>query len=104
MRHTWAPLVFKKGVMLTGGLWSWFESTLHGFKNVRRDGAVILVEPDGNPVIGWSWQAGLPVKWSGPELNAQEGAIAIQSIEIVHHGLRELSVTSLASGLVGKFT
>jgi hypothetical protein len=32
---------------------------------------------------------GLPVRWIGPTLNAHEGRVAIEEIEIAHEGLTE---------------
>ena len=39
------------------------------------------------PVKIWRFKKGLPLKWSGPTLNATQNAVAVESIEIMHQGL-----------------
>jgi phage tail-like protein len=39
------------------------------------------------PVRVWSFRRGWPVKIAGPDLNAMSAAVAIESVEIAHHGL-----------------
>ncbi len=92
VRHTWGRITLKKGITLTGDLWEWFSASLEGNLGARRDGAIILLSPDGIPVIGWEFTAGLAVKWVGPDLNAREGGVALQALEIAHEGLRQLSL------------
>ena len=39
---------------------------------------------------GWGWvcQRALPVKWSAGELDATTNQVAIETLELAHHGLR----------------
>ena len=82
-------LKLKTGVALRDDLWSW----LYGFSEgqvQRRDGVVTLLDLEKNPVKVWSFRRGLPVRWSGPSLNASQNQVAIQELEITHEGLRLL--------------
>jgi phage tail-like protein len=82
-------LRLKTGVALRDDLWLW----LYGFSEgqvQRRDGIVTLLDQQQNPVKVWSFSRGLPVKWSGPTLNASQNQVAIQELEIAHEGLRLL--------------
>jgi phage tail-like protein len=90
VRHTWGRLTLKKGVVLDRVLWDWFDKGLTGSLGARRDGAVTLLTPDGQPAITWEFRAALAAKWTGPDLSAREGAIAIETLEIVHQGLRQV--------------
>ena len=90
VRHTWGRLTLKKGVVLDRILWDWFDKGLSGSLGARRDGSVTLLTPAGQPAITWEFRAGLAAKWTGPDLSAREGAIAIEALEIVHQGLRQV--------------
>ena len=40
----------------------------------------------------WTFRAGLAARWSGPEFNAQEDVLAIESLEIAHQGLSSIAL------------
>ncbi len=94
VRHTWTRISLKGGVMRDVGLWTWYVAGLHDSLGARRDGCVILQGLDGRPAVSWQFHAGLAVKWQGPEFNAMQGTVAIESLEIVHHGLELVPVES----------
>lgn len=72
----------------------------------RRNGTIYLLDNQRLPVMWWNFKGAYPVKWSGPELQADSGSIAVQSVELVHQGLvkprasRALSAGRLAAGAV----
>ena len=48
----------------------------------------------------WYFKKGLPLRWTGPSLNASQSAVAVESLEIVHEGLEMVSLgTGLAEGV-----
>ena len=47
----------------------------------------MLQDASHQPHTVWGFRAGLPVKYSGPQMNAMQSAVAIESIEIAHQGL-----------------
>ena len=55
----------------------------------------IVARPDGSLAHNV-----LAAKWIGPDMNAREGATAIESLEIAHEGLRQVSLTSVVSSAV----
>ena len=85
-RMTWANLVLKHGIGVDRSLWAWHFDYVNG-RGRRRDGLVVLTDENRKPVKTWTFRRGLPLKWTGPALNAQQGSVAIESIEIVHEGL-----------------
>lgn len=101
VRYTWGRITLKKGVLLTSRLYEWFAAGLEGSLGARRDGAVVLLSADGVPITAWEWTAGLAVKWTGPDLNARDAGVAIESLEIVHQGIRQLSLTTLINAGIG---
>jgi len=87
VRHTWSRLSLKRGVVRDPGLWSWYQAGLTQSLGARRDGAIILMTASGGPAKSWTFHAGLAAKWVGPELNAMQNAVAVESLEIAHEGL-----------------
>ena len=88
-RVKWANLRLKRGVAIADDLWLWHYGFVQG-KVVRRDGVVTLQDEQQNPVKVWSFTRGLPVKWTGPSLNATQNQVAIEELEIAHEGLKRL--------------
>lgn len=82
-----ANLKLKTGIALSDDLWFWLYGFSEG-KVQRRDGIVTLLDQQQNPVKVFAFFGGLPVRWSGPTLNASQNQVAIQELEIAHQGLR----------------
>jgi len=89
-RGSYPNIVLGQGAGPARELWDWFyEFHVTGLVTPR-DGTVTLmstVEGEPLPVRVWAFTRGWPVKFTGPDLDAQSAAIAIESIEIAHHGL-----------------
>jgi phage tail-like protein len=101
IRRTWSRIVLKKGITIGSDLWEWFTASASGRRGARRDGAIVLMNADGLPTIGWEFRAGLAAKWVGPDLNAKEPAPAVETLEIAHEGLFQVSLGSIANSAVG---
>ena len=87
VRHTWTRISFRRGFVRDPGLWAWYVAGLTQSLGARRDGSIILMTAAGTPAMSWTFHAGLAAKWVGPELNAMQSAVAIESLEIAHQGL-----------------
>jgi phage tail-like protein len=93
-RMTWPSIVLKCGVTSSERLFEWFaRSSGEGFaaqgdKLERSDGAVVLVDAAGEPVRTWTFADAFPVKWTGPTLAASASDVAVEELEIAHHGFR----------------
>ena len=100
-------LVLKRGLVArrdpldTTDLSAWIEGYLDG-KGVRKDGIIVLLDENRNPRLTWSFRRGLPLKWSGPSLNANHSQIAFESVEIAHEGLRLVRSGGLLGGLISE--
>jgi phage tail-like protein len=95
-RITYPNIILKRGVGFGEDLWNWHFSYVKG-KGKRRDGVIFLQNDLHIPIKQWIFKSGLPVKWSGPSLNASQNAIAIESIEIAHEGLELVSPGTIAA-------
>jgi phage tail-like protein len=90
VRHSWTRLSLRRGLVRDPGLWSWYQAGLHQSLGARRDGAIWLLDEDGTPAISWIFRGGIATKWTGPEFSASQAAVAIEGLEIAHHGLQQL--------------
>jgi phage tail-like protein len=106
-RVKWANLVFKRGVVAqrsisdTSDFWTWLQGFLDG-QGVRKDGTIGLLDETGSPALVWGWRRGLPIKWTGATMNAQQSQIAIEQLEIAHEGLTLIQGgASLGAAIVG---
>ncbi|GGR84799.1 hypothetical protein Snoj_42990 [Streptomyces nojiriensis] len=91
------PLVLKRGMLIaTAGagtdtsLWDWLHGMVSGGTPAPRyDGDVEVLDPVGRRVVAhWKFSRGLPLKITGPTLNAKTGEIAVEELHIAHEGLR----------------
>jgi phage tail-like protein len=104
-RIKWSNLVFKRGVLAqrpfgdTSDFWTWLQGFLDG-QGVRKDGTITLLNETGSPSLVWAWRRGLPMKWTGPTLNAAQSAIAIEQLEIAHEGLTLTQGGATAIGII----
>lgn len=91
-RMTWPNLVLKAGVTQADPLFAWFaKSSGDGFagagnKLERTTGAVTVFDAAGSPVREWKFAGAYAVRWSGPTLAASSTDLAVEELEIAHHG------------------
>lgn len=101
-RAEFSNITLKKGMGLTDDLWLWHYDFVRG-RGKRRDGVIALMNEAGAPVKVWVFKRGIPLKWTGPDLNASQNALAIESLEISHEGFELISphraVSEALSGL-----
>jgi phage tail-like protein len=91
-RVAWTNIKLRRGIAVSNDLWEWFYSFVEG-RGKRRDGIISLRNDQQEAVRVWKFVRGLPVKYSGPSLNAGQSQVAIEEIEIAHEGLKTLSAT-----------
>lgn len=85
------PLVLNRGVTGSESFLGWMRSISPGTVE-RRTGRVIVLDEAGREVQGYQFYEALPVSWSGPELSATDGGVAVESVELVHRGLTAMEV------------
>jgi phage tail-like protein len=90
VRHSWTNLVLTRGLVREPGLWSWYQAGLHQSLGARRDGAIWLLDEDGIPAVSWIFRGGIAAKWTGPVFSATQSGIAVEVLEIAHHGLQQI--------------
>ncbi|HYH66661.1 MAG TPA: phage tail protein [Urbifossiella sp.] len=99
-RAQWGNITLKRGVTAlpgAGGLWDWYHGFVRG-RGRRRDGLIVLQDEARAPVAVWQFRRGLPVKWTGPSLNAAQNAVAVEALEIAHEGLTWVTAAAAVGG------
>jgi phage tail-like protein len=109
-RVKWEKLVLKKGLTKGTVLWDWFYGFVEG-QVQRKDGLITLQNEKHEVHTVWGFKRGLPVRYQGPQLNAQQSNVAFESIEIAHEGIYQLpgasglsaAIRSAAEGIASLF-
>ena len=90
-RLSHSNVTLERGVTDSEDLWNWMNAAVRGPPD-RKTGQILLHDANGVPVRGWEFKNGYPVRWEGPELSADQGVIAIETLEIAHQGLDQFTV------------
>ncbi len=90
VRTKQSNLTLKKGIV-DRVLWDWYYQLIQG--QIRfRSGSIIVNDLSGSKeVMKWEFRRAFPSKWVGPELNAAQNNVAVESFELCHHGLERLT-------------
>lgn len=81
-------LSLKKGI-IDFSLWDWHMNIRKGIiirKNIR----ITLINIKGEDGMSWFFKGAFPVRWIGPELNAENSTVAIETLEVVHLGIERV--------------
>ena len=62
----------------------WFASMTTGVK--RRTATIVARNAKNEAVATWNLSGVVPVRWTGPSLNVDSPKVAMETIEIAHHG------------------
>ena len=85
-RAAFPNITLSRGVGFGEDLYLWHEDFLKG-EGKRRNGLIFLANELRIPIKCWTFERGIPVKWSGPALAAGTSATAIEKLEIAHEKL-----------------
>lgn len=85
VRTKQSTIKLKRGVV-DRAMWAWQDDLAHG-RTTRYGGSIRILDESGAPVAEWQFFRAFPVKWTGPELNATQSQVAVESLELAHEGL-----------------
>ncbi len=98
-RMTWPNITLKRGITQNDTLLAWLNKSsgeqfaANGNKLARSTAAITLVGPSGQRLRAWEFDGAFPVKWKGPDFAAASNDMAMEELEITHHGFRAKSPT-----------
>lgn len=93
-RMTWPNITLKRGVTQNDSLLTWLNKSsgeqFAANRNTltRSTAAITLVGPAGARLRSWNFDGAFPVKWSGPSFAVSSNDMAVEELEIAHHGFR----------------
>jgi phage tail-like protein len=96
-RTKYSHVTLKRGFILDNELFMWFKQMedclQQGKKFQFEQVSIILRSPnlDGEG-MRWDLDRAFPVKWSGPTFKSDEAAVALETLEIAHHGIQPQKV------------
>lgn len=82
-------VTLKWGITDSLDLYNWRILVEQGkMKDARRNMAIILLDEEGNSAARWEFNEAWPSKYDAPDLNAKGTDIGIETLEIVHEGMK----------------
>ncbi len=85
--NKYSNITLKNGMMESDELWKWYQEGLYDAKVKRINFSILLRNVKGDVVKRWNVVQGFPVKWEGPQFTSDSNSIAVETLEIAHHGL-----------------
>jgi phage tail-like protein len=84
----YGQLTLRRGMTDDGDLWTWFEEFAQD-PSLRAEGEVVLFAPDGQEERGrFLVSRCVPLKLKAPPLNAKDGLLAIEELQLGYETLR----------------
>jgi phage tail-like protein len=83
----YSNITLKRGYAANKELWDWYANIVNGVKD-RRNGSIILRDEERKDVMRWSFENGWINKIEAPSFKASGNEVAMESVEIIHEGLR----------------
>jgi phage tail-like protein len=85
--YNYATLTLKRGMTANFDLWDWVAETLQN-PALRADAQIVLLSPDRAERVGFVLSRCVPVKLKAPPLNAKDGMIAIEELQLAYESLK----------------
>jgi phage tail-like protein len=85
-RMKYTNITLKRGMDETRSLYDWYVKSASG-QIQRQNISIVIYDSEQNRQQQWDLKNAYPCKWTGPDLKAESGAIAVETLEITHEGL-----------------
>jgi phage tail-like protein len=77
----------KQGITRNDQLLNWYLQVLRGdIESATRTVSVIILDSMKVPIATWTFYEAYPIKWGGLMLKSSDQAVAIEELELAHHG------------------
>lgn len=84
---SYGQLTLKRGMTDNLDLWNWFIAAGQTGRDSSASGQITLWDASGIPRVTFVLTKCLPVKMRGPSLNAKDGQIAIEEMQLVYSSM-----------------
>jgi phage tail-like protein len=88
-RVKYPNLVLKRGMTTKSDLQTWFQKS--HTQAERTSISLTMLNQAGDTIRTWSFVNAYPIKWTGPNFNAAQSALAVEAIEIAHEGVKAVT-------------
>ncbi|MDX1636325.1 MAG: phage tail protein [Balneolaceae bacterium] len=82
IRANYTDLTLKRGLVSDSELISWFTDTFESMQVQPATIDIILLNENSEPLISWNVVHAWPKKWSISDFDAEQNAIAIETLEL----------------------
>lgn len=80
-------VVLKRGITASNELLKWHQLGQESGTTSRKNVSILMFDQKGATLKRWNLEEAYPIKWAGPDLKAESSNVAIETIELIHHGL-----------------
>ena len=93
-RMSWPNISLRRGITQNDSLLTWLNKSsgeqfaASGNKLARSTAAITLIGPSGQRLRAWEFTGAFPIRWKGPQFAVESGDMAVEELEITHHGFR----------------
>ena len=91
-RVTYDNLVLERGMVIGSALNVEFNVAMSTLRFQTGNAIVMLLDADDTPVAGWFFQGTYPLKWSVSDLDAEQNAVVIDTMELSFKRLQHLRI------------
>ncbi|MFC1860703.1 phage tail protein [Chloroflexota bacterium] len=86
-------ITLKRGFAISNDLYDWYRKMEDDFKkggglDFRHVTITLRTTANQNEMMRWTLDRAFPVKWVGPSFKSDEAAMAIETLEFAHHGIK----------------
>lgn len=94
--HSWkfptktkqSNITLKRGIV-DRNLWKWYYNLSLGDVKLK-SGSIVVRDTSGARVMEWQFTQAFPSKWTGPQLEASQNNVAVETLELAHRGLERV--------------
>ncbi len=85
----YSNITLKRAVSVANAtqLWDWW-TIADGAEVQREDITITLLDNNGDDAAQWTIESAFPIKYTAPDFNATASEAAMESLELVHEGLK----------------
>jgi phage tail-like protein len=93
VRTEYSNVTLKRGFTTSNELYKWYRELEDALRqgdefNFRNVTITLRTTVNQKETMRWTLDKAFPVKWVGPSFNSGEEAIAIETLEFAHHGIK----------------
>jgi phage tail-like protein len=85
---TYGTLTLKRGITTTFDLWKWFEQSIADSSVTAHAEVVMFGQKRTTKVASFVMQGCRPLKLKAPPLNAKDGMVAVEELQVAYESLK----------------